>query len=198
MTIDFKNKFHIVSVLNIVIMGVLSFFLLKPDNTSLSVKFGFIDSDKLKNEAIPFNDVKNKIDNEIENIRKEFIPHSTALETEFENLKKEKNTSKAKEKKEKFEKKKAYVDALFLKKQNYLQNLQNVLSQKLNDLVLETIQKIAKKKKLQMIINKYIDEKLVVLHADQALDLTEDVILQINKKKDLVAVSEEDLKSNDQ
>ncbi len=197
MNINLKNKSHTLSILVTLILCVLSFFLLKPDNASLSVKFGVIDSDKLKSEAIPFNDVKIKIDNEIENIRKEFIPHSTALETEFETLKKEKNTHKAKEKKEKFEKKKAYVDSLFLKKQNHLQNLQNVLSQKLNNLVLETIQKIAKKKKLQMIINKYIDEKLVVLHADQTLDITEEVIQQINKKKDLIVLSEEDLKSND-
>lgn len=197
MNINIKRNQHFIYILVALFLSALSFYYLKKDSASTVLKFGIVDSERLKNEASLFDEVKNKIDSEIEKIRQEFIPHSTALESEFEILKKEKNTQKAKVKKEKFEKKKADVEALFLKKQNYLQNLQAALSQKLNDLVLETIKSTAHKKGIHIIVNKFIDEKLVVLHANHELDLTDEIIQQINKKKGVLNISEKDLKLND-
>lgn len=194
---NITKNLQLIYVLVALFLSSLSFYILKKDNVAISLKFGIVDSERLKNEASLFADVKNKVDTEIEKVRKEFIPHSSALEAEFEALKKEKNTNRAKNKKEKFEKKKADVEALFLKKQTYLQNLQSILSQKLNDLVLETIKKTAQKKGIHVIFNKYIDEKLVVLHADDALDLTDEIIQQISKKKGVLNIAEKDLKLYD-
>ncbi len=191
-----KFNFFLTSYKQLVIIGCVGIafgyaahsFLQKPVER---LRVAVIDGERLKSEAVPFAKVKQIIDVEIETVKRDFLPYSNALEQTFDAIKAEKNTAKAQKKKEAFDKKRIETEQIFLKKQEYLQEIQNYFSQLLNDNVLQIITKLAKEKNIEIIHNRFVDDKLLVFYNSNELDVTNEVIHRLEKKLSDIKIPKE-------
>ena len=163
-----------------VVLGVAHYYYnIKPLTYSL-LRVGIIDGDRLKKDAQPFTAVANLMEKEFAKAREEYLPFESEIRKLYDELKEEKNTRKAKAKQLNFDKKQASIEKIIATKQERLARLDayyiNLLQQKVFDIV----EKLAKKHDIKVIFNRTVDDKLVVFHADKSMDLTDEVIHNLN------------------
>jgi Skp family chaperone for outer membrane proteins len=167
------------------IIGALGlYFIQRPyPVTTVAYTVGIIDSNKIKSEAKPFLNVKEIIDAAHSAAHQEILEKEKELRKEYEALRDAKNDgTKLKELKANFDKKVVALEQTVLQKKERVTRQFSVLSQNLEGKLKETIGRIAHEKKISLVLNKYIQETQAILFAESVLDITDEVIAQIEKE----------------
>ena len=151
-----------------------------------------IDGDRLKRDAIPFHKVNTLFSKEQNRVIEEMSTFENELSKEHEDIKSEKNSAKAKKRKEVFDIRVAELEQKMHKKREHLLRIIDVMSKQLEDTVLSIISEIATKRKINLVLNTIVAEKRSVFFSDDRLDLTNDVIDLLNKRLSNIALPKDD------
>jgi Skp family chaperone for outer membrane proteins len=173
----------IAAVAALLCMGVVVFYigLSKTKDTS-PMTIAVLDGERLKKDATPFMTVHQLMSAEFDKVKSEFGPFSAQLETAFDLVRSEKNPAKAQKKKEAFDKKRVEIEQVFIKKQEYLHSIEVELTNKLQNTVFEIVDELAKKHNISIILNRMVDDKISVFYSKPHLDITDEVIREVNRR----------------
>lgn len=151
-----------------------------------------IDGDRLKRDAIPFHKVNTLFSKEQNRVIEEMSTFENELSKEHEDIKSEKNSAKAKKRKDAFDIRVAELEQRMHKKREHLLRIIDIMSKQLEDTVLSIIREIAVKRKINLVLNTIVAEKRSVFFSDDRLDLTNDVIDLLNKRLANITLPKDD------
>lgn len=148
---------------------------------SKPVHIAVIYAERIKKEALSYQKFEKKFEQERENIRLEFQEKEKLLREEFLQNKKKKNKKNYQNQKEKLlEKAKELENDLQNKKEEFSKKMQSIVKA-LEDSLNQAIEDTVKKNNFNMVLNKELNEKTLVLYSDKGFDITDEIIERLNK-----------------
>lgn len=146
------------------------------------VKVGIIYPKRIKSEALFYKNFEQKFEQERQKLHDDFFQEEKEMRQQFDALKNNKRKTKKIEqaKKELEEKARHLEEKLIQKKDDFLFAIQKRTTELQNHLN-ASIEKIAKEKSINLVLNAETDEKILVLYSDKALDITERVIEYLDR-----------------
>ncbi|MDP3372452.1 MAG: OmpH family outer membrane protein [Candidatus Paracaedibacteraceae bacterium] len=148
------------------------------------LKIAVVDGDRLKKEAAPFQVVRQLLLAEQTKAHEEILPIETELVKEQQEirLQAKKHPEAAKKRREEFDKKVVELEQRTQKIRTKLDKQANELSGTIQETVFLIINEIAKKEKVNLVLNMTIDDKRAVFFVENRMDLTDTVISETNKR----------------
>ncbi|MES2253116.1 MAG: OmpH family outer membrane protein [Pseudomonadota bacterium] len=170
----------------IVCVGLLGFSLgvnrfLIP---SANLKVAVVDGDRLKKEAKAFHTANDILVAEQSKAHAEILPIESALSKEQDEIKREAKTDpeNAKKRRIAFEERVAEVDKKVQKKRDVIYKQFTYLTETIQEMVFAIINEIAREQNISLVLNKTVDEKLAVFFVEKRMDLTGEVIAELDKR----------------
>ncbi len=179
------QKNLVIVALCVICVGLLGFSLgvnrfLIPSGT---LKIAVVDGDRLKKESKSFRAVNDILIAEQSKAHAEILPIESMLLKEQEEIRLEskKNPEKAKKRNEAFGARVTELEQKMQKKRSLLEKQRDFLSDTIQDLVFSIITDISSKKNISIVLNKTIDEKRSVFFVEKRMDLTDEVIAELDR-----------------
>lgn len=146
------------------------------------VKVGIIYPKRIKSEALFYKNFEQKFEQERQKLHDDFFQEEKEMRQQFDALKNNKRKTKKIEqaKKELEEKARHLEEKLIQKKDDFLFAIQKRTTELQNHLNV-SIEKVAKEKSVNLVLNAETDEKILVLYSDKTLDITERVIEYLDR-----------------
>lgn len=167
-----------------VCIGLLGFSLgvnrfLIPTGT---LKIAVVDGDRLKKESNAFRAVHDILIAEQTKAREEILPIESKLLKEQEEIRLEskKNPENAKKKNEAFAARVSELEQKMQKKKALLEKQSDFLSETIQEMVFSIINEISAKQNISIVLNKTVDEKRSVFFVEKRMDITDDVIAELD------------------
>lgn len=178
------QKNLIIAALCAICVGLLGFSLgvnrfLIPSGT---LKIAVVDGDRLKKESQSFRAVHDILIAEQSRAHEEILPIESLLLKEQEEIRLEakKNPENAKKRNDAFELRVAELEQKMQKKRALLEKQRDFLYETIQEMVFSIIKEISAKKNISIVLNKTIDEKRSVFFVEKRLDLTDEVIAEVD------------------
>lgn len=176
-------------------LGIYGLFPSLPQTT---LRIAIIDGDRLKQEAEPFSKEHQLLTQELDKDKPEILRYHTELEKIIESIKSEKNIAKAQKKKTNYEKRKSEIEQIVFQKQQRLLKIEAYLTQLIQETTFEIIKNIAREKNIQLIHNRFVEDKLLIFYNESFLDITSDVIHRLNERLKNLTIPKEILTNDSQ
>ncbi len=178
------QKNLVIAALCAICVGLLGFSLgvngfLLPSGT---LRIAVVDGDRLKKESKSFRAVHDILITQQSKAHEEILPIESMLLKEQEEIRLEakKNPESAKKRNDAFEMRVAELEQKMQKKRALLEKQRDFLSETIQGMVFSIINKISAKKNISIVINKTIDEKRSVFFVEERMDLTNEVIDELD------------------
>ena len=167
---------------------LIIFFLLFNFHVKAEITIAYVDMQLVMNKSEPGIFIKEKIDSLNEKNEKKFLARAEKLKKQEEDLLKKKNLIEKKEFEKEYIKLKSEVDGYNIKKNISAKNIRNKIIE-LNSKFLKEIKPIlidySESKKISFLLQK----KNIILGANE-FDITNDIILIVNKKINKIIFNE--------
>lgn len=159
--------------------------------TPQSIHLAIVDISKVKDQSLPFKKFKELIEEKHAKFHKEILELEIQLRNQYDVFKK--NEEKAKEtnqgpsaelvkQKEDFEKRVTELEHMVRERQEELNREFTDLSQKIEEVLKQTVISIANEQNFNLIINTAIMDSAVVLYGNEGLDITGEIIRRLDEK----------------
>ncbi len=192
-------KKYVTHIILFILLGLSVYFLIIGRNKinflekkvsvyKTGLNIAFINTQRVKKEARPFQELDAMIEDIHKETHTEVLAEEEKIRRDYHQLKKleekqKKPTKSFIKKKNDFDKK---VSVLEKKVQKIRTNIAKKIEdqkEKIETLFNETVKNVAEGKKIDFVINSHIQDVQSILYAKKALDITGDVILRMNKVK---------------
>lgn len=165
--------------------------LQKGKATPQSIHLAIVDISKVKDQSLPFKNFKELIETKHAKFHKEILELEIQLRNQYDVFKK--NEEKAKEtnqgpsaelvkQKEDFEKRVTELEHMVRERQEELNREFTDLSQKIEEILKQTLINIANEQNFNLIINTAVMDSAVVLYGNEGLDITGEIIRRLDEK----------------
>jgi Skp family chaperone for outer membrane proteins len=185
-----KNKFYI--LVAIVICGILGYgcyyymYNYKPPVQAKAIHVAIINAAKIKADSKRFKQFEADVIKQSDELREMVLQKESVFRAEYEGLRTsiknaKKNDKNIDELKKAFQKKIADFERDLQSKKETLMESIGQGRQALEKNLTEIIEKIAKDHHFNLVLNSFVDEKKLVMYADNAFDISDLVIADLDQ-----------------
>jgi len=189
------QKNIIITVIACIVCGLLLGFSLGVNRfliPSANLKVAVVDGDRLKQEARAFHAANDILVAAQSKAHAEILPIETELSKEQEAIKREAKTNpeNAKKRKIAFEERVAEVDKKVQKKRDIIDKQVRYVTETIEGMVFSIINEMSREQNISLVLNKTVDEKIAVFFVEKRMDLTDDVIAELDKRLENIKLPE--------
>lgn len=155
-------------------------FLFAIGNVHAQTKIGIIDTSKITEKSTAYTEASKVVGSEIKNYEESATQVGKSFSKKVEDLEKKKNVMSSKEynrKRDELAKEEEELQKKFYDQRAKIDKKAHNINQILDDNLKKIVNAIAKEKNITIIFN-----KVATLYSDESIDITDDIIIKLNKE----------------